>query len=243
MTRKGVSLRGSIVSATISAFLSAAVYLSPCQANADMIDFETVPGFATLAEGLLINNQFEESLGIIFSLEGGGSPRLAKVGNPVTAFQGYGGIGDNPAPSQGIGQYFLTDDGALSGLTSPPLIVTYLTPTDAVSGVILDIDFDERFLIEAKDSSGNVLQTLTIVAGDSGTGDGIATSWSFRRQSADIASIRFSGTRLASGVFGLGFDNFDARNAPPVPEPETYALMLAGLGMVGFVARRRKALA
>lgn len=29
--------------------------------------------------------------------------------------------------------------------------------------------------------------------------------------------------------------------ATPIPEPETYALMLAGLGVVGFVASRRRA--
>lgn len=32
-------------------------------------------------------------------------------------------------------------------------------------------------------------------------------------------------------------------NAAPIPEPETYAMLLAGLGLLGFVARRRKAMA
>lgn len=34
---------------------------------------------------------------------------------------------------------------------------------------------------------------------------------------------------------------FNVGTAPAVPEPETYALMLAGLGVVGFMARRRRA--
>ena len=29
-------------------------------------------------------------------------------------------------------------------------------------------------------------------------------------------------------------------STPPIPEPETYAMMLAGLGLLGFVARRRR---
>ncbi|MGZ0020026.1 FxDxF family PEP-CTERM protein [Nitrosomonas sp. wSCUT-2] len=32
-------------------------------------------------------------------------------------------------------------------------------------------------------------------------------------------------------------------NAAPIPEPETYAMLLAGLGLLGFVTRRRKAMA
>ena len=38
---------------------------------------------------------------------------------------------------------------------------------------------------------------------------------------------------------GFGIDNI---NTTPVPEPETYALMLAGLAAVGLAARRRAAL-
>lgn len=39
----------------------------------------------------------------------------------------------------------------------------------------------------------------------------------------------------------IGLDNVSVEAvAAPVPEPETYAMMLAGLGLLGVVARRRK---
>ena len=37
-----------------------------------------------------------------------------------------------------------------------------------------------------------------------------------------------------------GAESFFLVSTPAVPEPETYALMLGGLGIVGFIARRRK---
>lgn len=44
-----------------------------------------------------------------------------------------------------------------------------------------------------------------------------------------------------SGVAGAGGASYGGNIvATPVPEPETLAMMLAGLGALGFVARRRK---
>lgn len=45
----------------------------------------------------------------------------------------------------------------------------------------------------------------------------------------------------ATGASTLETWAWQAPAVVPVPEPETYALMLAGLGLVGFTARRRKA--
>ena len=45
---------------------------------------------------------------------------------------------------------------------------------------------------------------------------------------------------FASTSTGLFLHSDNAFVAVQVPEPETYAMLLAGLGLVGFVARRRK---
>lgn len=51
---------------------------------------------------------------------------------------------------------------------------------------------------------------------------------------------------LKAGSYKLNFKSTDATrfsgsiNIAAVPEPETYAMLLAGLGLIGFTARRRK---
>ena len=59
-----------------------------------------------------------------------------------------------------------------------------------------------------------------------------------------VNTLTGTGTLLVSyGGQGLGAANgtaFFAEAAPPVPEPETYALMLAGLGLVGYMAALRR---
>ena len=53
-----------------------------------------------------------------------------------------------------------------------------------------------------------------------------------------------SGQHIAIDNISISYDPISAPpvviDTTPVPEPETYAMMLAGFGLMGFMVRRRK---
>ena len=60
--------------------------------------------------------------------------------------------------------------------------------------------------------------------------------YGFMSSGTDIQSVVIGGSRTA---MTFAVDNFRFTTAP-VPEPETYAMLLAGLSLMGAVSRRRK---
>lgn len=223
-----------------------AIVLTTClagTARASLISFESVPGSGSPVDGTSINTQYAASTGMSFSLLGGGSPVLAKVGGSRTAFQGYGGQPDQPAPGEAVGSWFLTDDGIV-GPPPLPLIVSFTGPVAIAGGQILDIDGTESWRIEAYDSSNTLLDSLILSSSTPHAGDGLATDWSFLRLSADIAWIELIFTGLYDHDIGEAFDNFftDAvtTHVTQTPEPSTIVLLATGMVAVGIPLWRRR---
>lgn len=77
---------------------------------------------------------------------------------------------------------------------------------------------------------------------------GYSSSWTYSAD-ADVQTLKGTASFLSAGAYtlhvtGIGQpkDTYTLdMSVSAVPEPETYALMLAGLGALGFIAKRRKA--
>jgi hypothetical protein len=134
------------------------------------------------------------------------------------------------------------------------------SPGVGVPGALIDLAGQGGGVTSMSFTSGS--GTLQVVADDcciSGDAfglilDGAATPWSF----SDTVGSSF-GTGLFHGVYsglisagahafslyvtqdccGYGGMAWSA-SVTPVPEPETYAMLLVGLGLVGFMMRRRR---
>lgn len=68
---------------------------------------------------------------------------------------------------------------------------------------------------------------------------GPVTQYTFVASTQTPIKLEIFGT--SGGAGAMYFGNVTASLAAPVPEPESYAMFLAGLGIMGAVARRRAA--
>jgi hypothetical protein len=69
-----------------------------------------------------------------------------------------------------------------------------------------------------------VTQSFTVI-------DGVTATYSFASGFTNLNSVTWDSTAM--------YNQFDNVNVVAVPEPENYAMFLAGLGLMGLVARRR----
>lgn len=197
-------------------------------AQTEVIDFETLPDGTPTTEDMLIHDAYAER-GVTFELVGVApdvGPRVARVGTPRTAFTGASysapecGVNgstsaDMCVDGEDVGCSFLTDDN-IHNQDALTLRVNYLTPVFQASGELLDIDFTEFWTVEALDADDQALATTVIETGDPGTGNGIATPWSFSLQTP-IHAIVLTPDTINPHQFGLAFDHFSPSSVPNFP--------------------------
>ena len=144
-----------------------------------------------------------------------------------------------------------TAGGSIITTAAPDLVSMISNDDDSGNQVFTDftitavsagtVSFDWAYLNGDVDGSGLdpfgylLNSTFTKLTVDDDFGAQSATS-SFGVSAGDVFGFRIYATDSSFGPSYASIRGFSA----PVPEPETYAMLLAGLGLMGAVVRRRK---
>jgi hypothetical protein len=175
-----------------------------------------------------------------------GSPILDATVHDANGVQTQSGTDDLPQPLADDQKYGIPTTGSL-GITSADQIGVLFNATEPGGDAVNVVDVTLKFY----SSTGTFLGAIDGSQDfpNSNPGNGVAgftfvVSPDERTYVNGLLATGGSGTRMAleSTItgFGGGPESYLIYNVAAIPEPETYALMLAGLGAMGFIAKRRR---